>query len=90
MDEAKGTRMQCLTATELEAVLYERLVCRTAVAAQYLAASVSLVGKQRMANVLHVCAYLVCTSCLKYALHEGDIAEALQHTIVCDGTLAYL
>ena len=43
-----------------------------------------------MADVLHVCAYLVCAASLKDALHQSDISEAFQHAVVGDGALPYL
>ena len=89
MYEAEGTGMQCLARTGVEAVGYKLAVRARCGALEYLVASVALVIEERVPEVLHVYAYLVRATRLEDTLHEGDIADALQHLIVRHGMLAY-
>ena len=88
MHEAEGLGMESLTWAELEAILYESLIAAAALTSQNLCSTVCLVHEERMADVFHVGTYLVGSACLQDALHEGGIAESLQHLVVGNGSLA--
>ena len=67
--------MEGLTGTELEAVVDERLICRRAYAAEYFVAAVSGIVEERVADRLHVYAYLVGASCFEYTLYHRHIRK---------------
>lgn len=71
MYEAERLGMQSLTGTDLEAVVDESLVGSTALSAQYLCSAVSLVAKERVPDVFHVGADLMCASRLENTFHKG-------------------
>ncbi len=82
--------MQGLTRTQLEAILDIGLVRSCALTAQNFRTAIALVGKQRMADVLHVGTNLMRASRFQATLDERGIAIALQHAVVGDGALAHV
>ena len=80
--------MECLTWTEFEAILDECLVTAAALTSQNLSTSISLVHKEWMTYLLHVGTDLMGTTRFQDALHQGGIAETLQHHIMSNRTLA--
>ena len=80
--------MECLTWTEFEAILDECLVTAAALTSQNLSTSISLVHKEWMTYLLHVGTDLMGTTRFQDALHQGGIAETLQHLIMSNRTLA--
>ena len=62
-------------------------VTRRAVAAQDLVAAITGVVEQRVADVLHVYAYLVGASGLQLAAHDGHVGQVLDGVPVGDGVL---
>ena len=71
--------MQCLTITEFKAIIDILPITGRTLTTQNLTAAVTLVAKQRMADVTHVGTYLVGTT---------RLSKTLQHTVVCHSTLA--
>ena len=90
MTEAQGAGMEHLAGTEAKAIGDEGPVRGRALATQYLAAAIALVGKEWVAYVLHVSTYLMGAPRFEPTLHQRGVAVALQHTIVGDGRLAYI
>ena len=88
MHKAECLGVQSLTRADLETVVDEGLVGSAALSAQNLRSAVTLVAEERVSDVLHVSTYLMCASRLKYTLHKGGIAEALQYSVMSDGRLA--
>ena len=90
MSESQGACVKGLPRAYLHAVVDESLVRSSLFTSQNLVSAISLVGKQRMPYVPHVCTYLMCPARLQSAFHQGGGAEPFQYPIVCDGRLAYL
>ena len=81
--------MQGLPWAKLHTIADECFVGGRLFASEYLVATISLVGKERMPGVLHMSTYLVCASCFQSAFHQGYRAKALKYSPVCDGMLAH-
>ena len=84
MGKAERFGMQRLARTEGEAVLDILAVFLCAESFEDFAATVFIIGEERMSDMLHVYAYLMGTSGLEPALDEGDIRELLEHSPVRD------
>lgn len=84
MGKTERFGMQRLSRTEGEAVLYILAVFLSAESFEDFAATVFIIGEERMSDMLHVYAYLMGTSGLEPALDEGDIRELLEHSPVRD------
>ncbi len=69
MNKTQGLGMQGLSRAKLQAVLDIGLVAGRTFATQNLHAAIALIGKQRMADVLHVSTNLMRTSRLQTAFH---------------------
>ena len=82
--------MQGLTGADSHAVMNESLVRGCKFSTQNLVASVSLVGKERMAQMSHVGTYLMGSPCLQSAFHQCNGSKAFQYVVVSDGWLANL
>ena len=89
MNKTECTRMQSLSRTEVEAVLYECFVGAATFATQYLHSAIALVSKQRMTDMAHVGTYLMSAASLEDTLHECHISETLYHAVVGDSLFAY-
>ena len=90
VDEAQCACVEGLSRADAKAVLYERLVGAATLSAQDLRAAIACVAEERMADVAHVCADLVCASCLEDTLHERRVAEAFEYAPMGHGWLARL
>lgn len=85
MGKAEGLGMQYLPRTEGETVLDILAVLLRTKPFEDLTASVFLIGKKRMTDMLHVYTYLVGSSGLQTALNKGDVRELLQYPPMRDG-----
>ena len=53
-------------------------------------ATINLIIKQRMTDMLHVNAYLVRASCFKFTLNQRYISKSFKHFVVCNRFLAMI
>ena len=88
MTEAKGAGMQHLTRTKFEAVADEGAIRGGSLAAQDFLTAIALIVEQWMPDAFHVHANLVRAACFQPTLDKGDMSEAFQDAIVCDGRFA--
>ena len=68
-------------------VLDKLLILREGRSLQYLVATVALIVKERVADILHMNTNLMSSSRFEAALHQGHISVAFQHLVVCNGVL---
>ena len=88
MDEAQRLGVERLAGHYGEAVVDELFVFGVDRALEHPVAAVAVVVEQRVADIIHVDADLMGASRLQVALHQGGVAESLQHAVVGDGGLA--
>ena len=84
MGEAERLGMQHLSRTEGEAVLNKLAVFLRTQSFEDFASAVFLIAEERVSDMLHMHAYLVCASRFQSALDERDIRELLEHSPVGD------
>lgn len=90
MYEAQGTGMQRLTRAYLKTVGYKFLIRAGAFTSQYFIAPVTGVVEKRMAYMLHMYTYLMCTPRFKTATHHAHISELFNRFIMCDSMFSQL
>ena len=88
MDKSERLGVERLPRADFKTLLYEVAVAALGSASEDLHAAVSFVGKERMAYVGHMSAYLMGTPCLEPALYEGGVGVSAQDTPMSDGRLA--
>ena len=87
MFKTQETGVQSMARHSLEAVLDKLLILREGGTLQYLVATVALIIKERVADILHMNTNLVRSSRFESALHQSNISVAFQHLVVRNGML---
>ena len=89
MDETKCLGVECLARTERETIVDELLVSRELISPQDLVAPVARISEEWMADVLHVCSYLVRAPRLQTALDPADVGQLFDEGVVRDSVLPF-
>src|ERR1035438_3282124 len=82
VNETNRFGMKGLTGANLKAIVYKLLVFVEDRSFHDPVTSVSLIIEQRMSDMLHVHANLVCAPCFQYALNQAGVAKSLNHLIM--------
>lgn len=90
MLKAEGAGVKRLAWASLETMVDESLVTGGGKSAQDDVAAIARIVEQRVSDVAHVGANLVCAPSFEDTLNKRDVAEALNDAIVCDGMLPNL
>ena len=85
--EAQEACVECVAWHSLETIFDKLLILREGGTLQYLVATVTLIVEERVTDILHMNTNLVRSSRLESALHQSNIAVALQHLVVSNGVL---
>ena len=87
MNEAQSLGVECLTGAEREAVLDELLVAGELIAPKDLVTTIACISEERVTDVAHVGADLVCAPRLESAFDPADVGQLLEEGVVRDGML---